>query len=58
MENYDFIPFKNLADLLAAMTTHIVCEAIDDKAPATLSKRVIKNIIRKKMDFDGLLIVR
>ncbi|WP_455481158.1 beta-N-acetylhexosaminidase [Bartonella sp. B12(2025)] len=55
LEKYDFMPFKNLADLPAAMTAHIVYEAIDGEVPATLSKEVIENIVRKKIGFDGLL---
>ncbi|OPB29321.1 beta-N-acetylhexosaminidase [Bartonella sp. WD12.1] len=55
LEQYDFIPFRNLADFPAAMTAHIVYEAIDDKVPATLSKKVVEDIIRKKIGFDGLL---
>ncbi|WP_034988806.1 beta-N-acetylhexosaminidase [Bartonella senegalensis] len=56
LEKHDFMPFKNLADLPAAMTGHIVYGAIDERFPATLSKRVIENVIRKKIGFDGLLI--
>ncbi|EJF81883.1 beta-N-acetylhexosaminidase [Bartonella doshiae] len=55
LEAYDFMPFKNLANLPAAMTAHIVYEAIDDQFPATLSKKVIENVIRRKIGFDGLL---
>lgn len=55
LEKYDFMPFKDLADLPAAMTAHVIYEAIDGKAPATLSKKVIENVIRKKIGFDGLL---
>lgn len=55
LEQYDFMPFRNLADFPAAMTAHIVYEAIDDKVPATLSKKVVEDIIRKKIGFDGLL---
>ncbi|CDO39956.1 glycoside hydrolase family 3 N-terminal domain-containing protein [Bartonella henselae] len=36
LEKYDFMPFKNLADSPAAMTVHIVYEAIDKRGPATL----------------------
>ncbi len=55
LEKYDFIPFKNLADLPAAMIAYIVYEATDDKVPATLFKMVVENIIRKNIGFDGLL---
>ncbi|WP_332060390.1 beta-N-acetylhexosaminidase [Bartonella sp. CB74] len=55
LEKYDFFPFKNLANLPAAMTAHIVYEAIDNRIPATLSERVIKDVVRKKIGFGGLL---
>ncbi|WP_455474542.1 beta-N-acetylhexosaminidase [Bartonella sp. B30(2025)] len=55
LEKYDFVPFKKMADLPAAMTAHIVYEAIDNKFPATLSEKVIENAIRQKIGFDGLL---
>ncbi len=51
----DFVPFKALAHMPLAMTAHITYSDIDAKAPATLSKRVIKQIIRKEIGFDGLL---
>lgn len=51
----DFVPFKLLANMPLAMTAHITYSALDDKAPATLSKKVIKQIIRKEIGFDGLL---
>lgn len=51
----DFVPFKVLADLPLAMTAHITYSKIDPKAPATLSKKIIKKVIRKEIGFDGLL---
>ncbi|GHC62843.1 beta-N-acetylhexosaminidase [Limoniibacter endophyticus] len=51
----DFVPFKALRDLPAAMTAHIVFEAIDPAAPATVSPKVISEIIRGEIGFDGLL---
>jgi beta-N-acetylhexosaminidase len=51
----DFVPFKALAHMPLAMTAHITYPALDPKAPATLSKTVIKQIIRKEIGFDGLL---
>jgi beta-N-acetylhexosaminidase len=52
----DFVPFKALADLPWAMTAHIVYEAIDPDQPATLSPKVIADIIRGEIGFDGLLL--
>ena len=52
----DFVPFKRLADLPWAMTAHILYEAIDPAQPATLSAKVISEIIRGEIGFDGLLL--
>ena len=52
----DFVPFKRLADLPWGMTAHIVYEAIDPELPATLSPKVIAEIIRGEVGFDGLLL--
>jgi beta-N-acetylhexosaminidase len=52
----DFPPFAALADSPMAMTAHVVFAAIDRDHPATLSRRVIKAIIRKEIGFDGLLL--
>jgi beta-N-acetylhexosaminidase len=51
----DFVPFKALAHMPLAMTAHITYSDLDPKAPATLSKRVVKQIIRNEIGFDGLL---
>lgn len=51
----DFAPFKALSDMPMAMTAHVVYEAIDPENCATLSKTMIKSIIREEIGFDGLL---
>ncbi len=51
----DFVPFQALADLPAAMTGHVVYAAIDASRPATTSAIVIRDIIRGRIGFDGLL---
>ena len=51
----DFVPFKALAHLPAAMTAHVVYEAIDPERPGTVSPRVIGDIVRGEIGFDGLL---
>jgi beta-N-acetylhexosaminidase len=51
----DFPPFAAFADCPMAMTAHVVYTAIDKTAPATLSTKVIKRIIRGEIGFDGLL---
>jgi beta-N-acetylhexosaminidase len=56
LSRIDFVPFKRLADLPWSMTAHIVYEAIDRELPATLSTKVISEIIRGEIGFDGLLL--
>lgn len=52
----DFAPFRALADAPWAMTAHVVFTAIDPDAPATTSTRVIQDIIRGEIGFDGVLL--
>jgi beta-N-acetylhexosaminidase len=52
----DFAPFRALAAMPWAMTAHIVYRAIDPSAPATLSPRVIAEIIRGEIGFNGVLV--
>lgn len=56
LERVDFAPFMALSRLPLAMTAHVVFEAIDANAPATLSPRLITDVIRGCIGFDGLLL--
>ena len=51
----DFIPFKALAGEAMAMSAHVVFTDIDPDHPATTSRRVVDEIIRSEIGFDGLL---
>ncbi|HEV2187315.1 MAG TPA: beta-N-acetylhexosaminidase [Stellaceae bacterium] len=51
----DFAPFRLLADMAWAMTAHVVYSAFD-REPATLSRRVIDQVIRGQIGFDGVLV--
>src|SRR5262249_26553694 len=53
---HDFVPFRALHGAPIAMTAHVVYEAIDPDRPATTSTRVISEVIRGDMGFDGLLL--
>ncbi|WP_029355284.1 beta-N-acetylhexosaminidase [Bosea sp. 117] len=55
LEATDFAPFRALADLPLGMTAHVVYAAIDPDRPATTSARVIAEIIRGHIGFDGAL---
>lgn len=52
----DFAPFKNLNGASWGMTAHIVYEALDADLPATLSKKVISDVIRDEIGFQGFLV--
>ena len=55
LATHDFAPFCALRDAPIAMTAHVVYEAIDAERPATTSPRVVQDIIRDAIGFDGLL---
>lgn len=56
LESSDFAPFRALADMPWAMTAHVVYTAIDAERPATLSPRVIAEVIRRDIGFAGVLV--
>jgi beta-N-acetylhexosaminidase len=56
LEAADFTPFRANADLPAAMTAHVIYTAVDAERPATVSPKVVGEIIRGHIGFDGLLI--
>ena len=55
LNQIDFHPFK-LSNAKLAMTAHILYTKIDNRNSATHSKKIIKEIIRKKIGFKGILI--
>ena len=55
LENHDFRTFAGFADCPMAMSAHVVFEVIDPEHPATQSKRVIRDVVRKQLGFNGLL---
>jgi len=52
----DFVTFRSLNLCPMAMTAHVVYVAIDPQRPATTSPKVIRDVIRGEIGFDGLLI--
>lgn len=54
LDRRDFAPFRALRDLPMGMTAHIVVEAVDPAAPATVSRSAIA-MMRDRIGFDGLL---
>ncbi len=56
LEQSDFLPFQTLRQTPFAMTAHVVYRAIDPHRPATTSRKVIEEVIRGFIGFDGVLI--
>ena len=54
LNQIDFYPFKSSSAKLA-MTAHILYSKIDSKNVSTFSSKIIKEIIRKKIGFKGIL---
>ena len=52
----DLGPFRALAHAAIGMTAHVRFTAWDDAAPATLSPRVIGDVVRGAIGFSGLLL--
>jgi beta-N-acetylhexosaminidase len=50
------VPFARNADLPWMMTAHIVYPAFDPALPATLSPIVIREVIRRRIGFQGVLV--
>jgi len=55
LDAHDFVPFRALNKELMGMSAHLVFNAIDPERPATTSRKVIDEIIRGRLGFDGLL---
>ncbi len=56
LERTDFAPFRALNDMPWAMTAHVVYAAVDPEAPATTSARVVGEVVRGWIGFDGVLV--
>ena len=52
----DFAPFAALKNAPMGMVAHIVLTAVDAQNAATVSAKVIQEIIREKIGFQGLLV--
>jgi len=58
MEQIDLLPFKVAIaeDVSAVMTSHAIYPAIEPEIPATLSYKILTDLLREKLGFDGLII--
>ncbi|MGH6878691.1 MAG: beta-N-acetylhexosaminidase [Rhizomicrobium sp.] len=52
----DFVTFRSLNYCPMAMTAHIVFDSIDPQRPATTSPKVVRDVIRGEIGFEGVLV--
>ena len=54
----EFVPFQAAikADVATIMTAHVFAPALDEKLPATLSKRVVGEMLRQELGFEGVIL--
>jgi len=55
LRSSDFVPFRALNHLPAAMNSHVIYDAVDKDNPATFSSALVQDIIRDDIGFNGLL---
>ncbi|MGL4570762.1 MAG: beta-N-acetylhexosaminidase [Clostridium sp.] len=58
LKSFEFIPFKNAIDkgCDAVMVSHIMLPKIDYKYPATMSSKIVTDILRNDLNFKGLVV--
>ncbi|WP_320675601.1 glycoside hydrolase family 3 N-terminal domain-containing protein [Prochlorococcus sp. MIT 1300] len=58
LKSCELIPFIEImkAGVDAVMTGHLVLKKLDEKYPSTLSKVVLKNLLRDQLKFDRLIV--
>lgn len=54
----EFVPFKAAIDAQVAfiMTAHVRVTSIDDERPATLSPKIVQNLLRRELGFQGVIV--
>jgi beta-N-acetylhexosaminidase len=58
LRNIELVPFAAWAKagLSSLMTAHVVFDALDPGVPATMSARVLKDLVREELGFNGVLV--
>jgi len=54
----EFIPFTAAieAGVATIMTAHVLVPALDEKRPATLSRRIVTDVLRRELRFEGVIL--
>ena len=58
LQEFELVPFRRLIKegIDSVMSAHLMFPDIDKNFPATLSKKILTNLLREKMHFDGLIV--
>lgn len=57
LRDVEFKPFTAAieADVATMMTAHVLVPSLDEERPATLSRRIVTDILREELHFDGVI---
>lgn len=58
LRNVELVPFRAYASagLASVMTAHVLFEAVDADLPATMSPKVLREILREELGFKGVIV--
>lgn len=56
LEKVELIPYMGKYYPDAIMTAHILFKKVDDRFPASISQKIIYNLLREELGYDGLVI--
>jgi len=58
LRSVELVPFRAYAEggLAALMTAHVIFEAVDPGVPATMSRRVLEDVLRGELGFEGVIV--
>jgi beta-N-acetylhexosaminidase len=58
LRRVELVPFRAAieAQVATIMTAHVLVPALDDARPATLSPKIVTNILRSELNYDGVIL--
>ncbi len=58
LRDLELVPFRAAIEARVAtiMTAHVLVPALDERRPATLSKRVVTGLLREEMGYEGVIL--
>jgi beta-N-acetylhexosaminidase len=58
LRQVEFVPFRAAVEARVAtiMTAHVLVPSLDEKRPATLSRRIVYELLRDELGYDGVIL--